>query len=280
MVMTPSMRTLLGLILLCLFFFISCSSNDDDPVSPGNQDPGEDDPIATGSDFLADHSVTALFDQIPAAAIEGVSSDLRIYYGHTSHGSQLMTGLSMLESENPSYQRPHVHEPGGDLGHNGSLTWEQSTRAFLADHADDYDVVVWSWCGGCSDNTDAGIDTYLSAMNQLEIDFPAVTFIYMTGHLDGSGPGGTLYASNDRIRDYCTDHDKVLFDFADIESYDPDGNYYPDGGDGCEWCVDWCADNDCEECSGCAHSHCFNCYQKGKAFWWLLAQIWIDDNVN
>jgi hypothetical protein len=23
----------------------------------------------------------------------------------------------------------------------------------------------------------------------------------------------------------------------------------------------------------CAHSHCFNCYLKGKAFWWLLARM-------
>ena len=34
---------------------------------------------------------------------------------------------------------------------------------------------------------------------------------------------------------------KVLFDFADIESYDPAGNYYPNGSDACEWCDDWCA---------------------------------------
>ena len=68
-------------------------------------------------------------------------------------------------------------------------------------------------------------------------------------------------------------HEKWLFDFAHIESYDPDGNYYPDESDGCGWCEDWCETHDCPECGGCAHSHCYNCWQKGKALWWLLGRI-------
>ena len=53
----------------------------------------------------------------------------------------------------------------------------------------------------------------------------------MTGHLDGTGPSGNLYARNDQIRDYCVANGKVLFDFADIESWDPGGVYYPDEDD-------------------------------------------------
>jgi hypothetical protein len=94
----------------------------------------------------------------------------------------------------------------------------------------------------------------------------------MTGHLDGLGPPSTLFARNQQIRDYCLANDKVLYDFADIESYDPDGNYYPWDSDACEWCSVWCATHPC--CTGyCAHSHCFNCYQKGKAWWWMMATI-------
>ncbi|MBU8870977.1 MAG: hypothetical protein KOO60_08975 [Gemmatimonadales bacterium] len=70
-------------------------------------------------------------------------------------------------------------------------------------------------------------------MNQLELDFPDMVFVYMTGHLDGTGTDGVLYRSNNRIRNYCAANDKVLFDFADIESYDPDGEYYPDETDTC-----------------------------------------------
>jgi len=134
-------------------------------------------------------------------------------------------------------------------------------------------VVVWSWCGGCSDNTEAGIAAYLAAMTQLELDYPQVAFVYMTGHLDGTGPDGNLYRSNEQIRAYCQAEDKLLFDFADIESWDPAGVYYPDETDACAWCTDWCAVEPCPDCGGCAHSHCFNCYLKGKGFWWLLARV-------
>jgi hypothetical protein len=95
----------------------------------------------------------------------------------------------------------------------------------------------------------------------------------MTAPLDGTGPGGSIYARNNQIRDFVESHDKILFDFADIESFDPDGIYYPFGSDACEWCEQWCADHTCPGCEDCAHSHCFNCYLKGKAFWWLLARI-------
>ena len=110
-------------------------------------------------------------------------------------------------------------------------------------------------------------------MAQLEADYPDITFIYMTGHLDGTGVDGTLYANNDHIRAWCATNNKWLFDFADIESYDPDGTFYPDETDACNWCETWCATQDCAPCGSCAHSHCFNCYRKGQAFWWLLARI-------
>jgi uncharacterized repeat protein (TIGR01451 family) len=137
----------------------------------------------------------------------------------------------------------------------------------------DRNVVVWSWCGQ-ADTSEENINTYLTLMNGLEEDYPDVTFVYMTGHLNGTGVDGNLYARNNQIRDYCVANNKILFDFADIESWDPDGNFYPDESDGCSWCYDWCSTHECPSClSDCAHSHCFNCYNKGKAFWWMLARI-------
>jgi hypothetical protein len=186
--------------------------------------------------------------------------------------------MAMIRSEDDLYDFNNgltslsLTEYGDDLGHDGDTSWVPLTRTYLSNHSET-NLVVWSWCGGCSDNTIDGIDTYLNAMAGLEADYPNVTFVYMTGHLDGSGADGNLYARNNQIRNFCTAHNKILFDFADIESYDPSGTYYPDESDGCSWCTDWCAQHDCPDCGSCAHSHCFNCYQKGKAFWWLLARI-------
>jgi hypothetical protein len=262
---------LLGMALGLLFALVACGGGEDDPVTP---DPAAgDDPPVTVAGLVADQSAVAGFDLLPVSVVTAIADTLRLYYGHTSHGSQLMTGLDMVEAEDAAYRQPTVHEPGGDLGHQGSLAWEQATRAWLDDHAQETHVVIWSWCGGCSDNTPEGIDTYLAAMNQLEVDYPAITFVYMTGHLDGSGADGTLRANNDRIRAYCQEHEKWLFDFAAIESHDPVGTFHPDESDACGWCSDWCATHDCPACGGCAHSHCYNCYRKGMAFWWLLGRI-------
>ncbi len=229
--------------------------------------------------MVADHTSVAAFDGIPTAAISQAASSFRIWYGHTSHGSQIVTGLDMLGAElgapyviNQGAGSLALDEVSGDLGHTGDLGWEATTRAHLAAHAAELDMVMWSWCGGVSDNTEQGIQTYLDAMGQLEEDFPQLTFVYMTGHTDAYAVEN-LRARNAQIRAWCAAHGKVLFDFEDIESWDPAGTYYPDTGDDCGWCTDWCASHACPTCADCAHSHCFNCYQKGKAFWWLLARL-------
>jgi len=233
----------------------------------------------TSGAIIADHLAAADFDNIQAATIRQVRANYQIYYGHTSHGRQIMTGLIMLKSEDTLYDYNSTGnipftEYSDDLGHNGDTSWAPITRNQLDTHSE-INIVMWSWCSGASDNTEADINTYLNAMSAMEQDYPNVTFIYMTGHLDGTGPSGNLYIRNQQIRDYCTANNKVLFDFADIESYDPDGNYYPNDNDGCDWCSTWCGTYQCPSCTGidCPHSHCFNCYLKGRAFWWMMSRI-------
>ncbi len=243
--------------LLCLVFLLQAATAGADAI-------------------VADHTVVSQFELIPDSVVENVKNDLVMFYGHTSHGSQIVTGMQMVREEDPFFDFNNgagtfqFSEYGDDLGHNGDTTWVPITRARLDQPGNDINVVMWSWCGGCSDNTEEGINIYLNAMNGLEQQYPDVMFVYMTGHLNGTGPEGNLYARNNQIRDYCVANGKVLFDFADIESYDPDGTWYPYGGDGCEWCYTWCSTHTCPDCDHCAHSHCFNCYLKGKVFWWML----------
>jgi len=127
---------------------------------------------------------------------------------------------------------------------------------------------MWSWCGQVND---VNLQThYFDNMEDLESEYPEVTFIYMTGHREDCQAD---LAANNQIRDYVENNEKVLFDFADIESYDPDGTFYPNDNDACSWCSTWCASHECPSCGSCSHSHCFNCYNKGKAFWWMLARM-------
>jgi|GEM_PF-3015901 len=255
------------------FAYASVVDNDsgDAIFIPSQPDPGQ----APGhGGVTADHWAAMAFDDIPASAFDQARAAFpHVYYGHTSHGSQVVTGLQMLADESSTHAMPLFTEEYGDLGHDGDLTWVDQTRAALAANPGAYSMVMWSWCGGVSDNTPQGVDAYLQAMDQLEADFPDIVFVYMTGHLDGTGPDGNLYERNDQIRDWCATHDKVLFDFADVESYDPDGAYYPWGSDWCEWCETWCQQHSCPTCDDCAHSQCVNCHQKGRAFWWMLARL-------
>ena len=257
--------------------------------------------IATA--YVVDHNSTNL-GSIPEAAINQAKNTLHIAYGHTSHGSQLITGMTSLDGQTnlvgykgDIYQWNEGGSGGaldiddyfapGDLGHSGSTAWAGYTRTYLDNPANsDVNVVIWSWCGGCSDNTPTGIQTYLDTMNQLEIDYPNVTFVYMTGHAD-AWHDDTVKASNAQIRNYCIANNKVLYDFFDIESYDPDGQYYEYVGDNCNyynasvqlqgnWATEWQNSHtegfDWYQCTS-AHSEPLNANRKAYAAWWLWARI-------
>lgn len=263
---------LIGLLIAALFF-----------LAP---------PEAATAALIIDHNCCVI-DLVPPGWVEQAKAGLRICYGHTSHGSQLVSGMQVLENDpdngglfdfntsgaiEPDVLSLDDYTPSGDLGNPDRTTWASRTRSHLDGPGSDRNVVLWSWCGQ-ADTSAENIDLYLGLMDQLEADYPAVTFIYMTGHLNGSGETGNLFQRNNQIRDFCAANGKVLFDFADIESYDPDGEYFRDrdANDNCDynggnWAVEWCAANpgQCASCS-CAHSQCLNCQQKGKAVWWMLA---------
>ncbi len=178
-----------------------------------------------------------------------------------------------------------------DLGHNGDLSWAAKTRKYL-NNPQNFDVndILWPWCGGVSDNTKNGIQKYLNEMNKLENEYPNVSFVYITGHLDGSGLKGNLHIRNEQIRNYCKNNNKILFDFADIETYDPDSTYFVNkipndnndydtdnnGSRDGNWAIEWqnshTENTDWYNCS-CAHSKALNCNLKAYALWWLWATL-------
>jgi hypothetical protein len=258
--------------------------------------------------LIIDHNCAKL-EPIPVSAIQQAKSDLHIAYWHTSHGSQITKGMKSLRDltlTNLVGYKGDIYDWNnggiggamdledkyeGDLGHKGGLAWVTITRKFLANTLNsDVNVIMWSWCGGASDNTKEGINIYLNAMNQLETDFPNIKFVYMTGHLDGSGKTGNLNVMNELIRDYCKKNNKILYDFADIESYDPDGNYFLNkkANDNCDydsdsngsrdrnWATEWqnthTKNIDWYQCSA-AHSKPLNGNLKAYAAWWLWAKL-------
>lgn len=268
-------------------------------------------PPAVGGALVVDHTCTDL-SRVPARFLEAAKAQLKIGYGHTSHGSQVVTGMEALADAPGAlldFTSSWGYSPGvflndsafpgaSDLGSPDRTAWADATRELL-DRAGgcDRNVVVWSWCGQADTGDPGDIETYLALMSALEEEFPAVRFVYMTGHLVGSGAEGDLHQRNEQIRRYCRENGKVLFDFADIESFDPGGQvdfmrkYATDGceydrngdgnpwGDG-NWAEEWIAAHPGHElaqlaasCGECAHSERLNCVLKARAFWWMLARL-------
>lgn len=298
---------LLGVFLLCAACGGGSAAPDADPADP---DPGPG-PAPLGK--VADHLCTRLGD-VPLAAIDRAQADLHIAYQHTSHGSQLISGMNALATF-PAYGDAYAWDDAGaapgaldlddygipgcaDLSQgdwedgNGDTPWVVATRALLDEPANAHvNVVVWSWCSISGHDA----QRYVDNMEKLVAEFPAVAFVFMTGHAQGQGedltPGGVHY-NNQLIRAHCAAHDRWLFDFADIEAYDPDGAYYWDQAlqdnldyTGGNWAVEWLGANPDDDlalltatCSSCAHSvspsgATLNCVLKGRAAWWLWARL-------
>lgn len=202
---------------------------------------------------IINHYCTDL-QSIPSEWLTKARTDLHIVYEHTSHGSQIidgMTGLAAWKGSAYAWNNGgtggalDIHDHGitgwSDLGNPDFTSWAASTRTYLNNNDNsDVNVVMWAWCGQVSGATEENINTYLDLMSDLEEDFPEITFVYMTGHLDGTGLTGNLHLRNEQIRNYCRTNKKFLFDFEDIESYDPDGVYYGDKkpNDGCNYDFD------------------------------------------
>jgi len=290
-------------IALLLIISYSCKADDENSIA--------------NDTMIIDHNCTDI-TAIPVQFIEAAKQQLVIAYGHTSHGSQLTDGMSALVAfannggKGMSYPNNtfawndegtggalHLDDyaMGGDVGYYPD--WYNNTVSYLGtvnsatgkgENNPEVNVIMWSWCGQAAGYSESQmVSDYLTPMSNLEKEYFNVKFIYMTCHLDGTGAEGNLNKRNEQIRNYCKANNKILYDFADIESYDPDGNVnYMElfGNDNCDytsvtggsknWANDWQESHtenvDWYSCSA-AHSQSLNGNRKAFAAWWMFARM-------
>jgi len=282
--------------------------------------------------IIIDHNCTDL-SLIPEQWIEKAKTDLHIVYQHTSHGSQLITGMNALRNF-PAFGSKYEWSDSGSVGAldlddygipgcadlsqgdwidgNGVTPWVTATRNLLDDPVNYHvNVVVWSWCSinghnitRYLDNMEILISEYSEGGSKPRAADHPVKFVFMTGHAEGQGEGGFIHTANEQIRQHCLVNNRILFDFADIENYNPDRDYFYDkpmwdnldyNSDRTNnWGIDWCNNNigseleqlttgngvsDYGGCGSCAHSglagvgNTINCVLKGRASWWLWARL-------
>lgn len=287
-----------------------CGSESESETSDDKRNslPGQAFPI------IADHEAVLDFDagRIPDYWLEK-ARELTFHYAHTSHGTQIISGLVYLElivdpvkysfswreatteglpaAETPAAFRIYDGNPPetyiGTTGYWDSLTGMNRTRAVAS--AGHYDFSMFGWCGQMADSA-ANPQTYINNLDILENEFTSVgmRFIFATEHLGSSNSEyvysnakrQTLQNANDLIRNHVADNKKILFDFADIEAHDQNGNIclsntyhavYNNLPVECNWTTtppSWSTIG-----RSCAHSSPENCVRKGKAFWWMIARI-------
>ena len=296
--------------------------------------------LSTGSawcgGFVVDHTCTDL-SQIPDEWITKAKANLHVIYKHTSHGSQIISGMnglknfpdfgntyawsdthtgdaSSLSLDDRAFNSPYKDLSLGDVDSDGNTIddWADWTKDLLEDP--DYinvNVILWSWC----DIAGHDIPRYLRSMEWLIGQFGEggtaaraaahpVRFVFITGHANGGGENDSSDSQNRLIREHCQTHDRILFDFADMENYDPDNNYFLDkrvtdalyydknsDHDG-NWASEYLARHSGGELyritkgdggyggiSSCAHSNgpnndaYLNCTLKGRAAWYLFARL-------
>jgi hypothetical protein len=254
--------------------------------------------------IVIDHTCTDL-SQISDYWIKR-AKQIAVHYAHTSHGNQIVSGLEYLEGLDPKYSAAIRTNPSTaglpPQGNPPALRIYDGNPSEAYINADDYwegesalnrtkavadtgifDVSIFVWCWQAHNYSKAQIQEYLGALNNLEALYPNMRFIYVTGHLPPSRTGESVMSNshrkilrrnNEAIRAYCLANNKILFDWADIESYAEGSetqcltnklhdnyNNYPVE---CDWTVN---------SPPCAHSQQDNCIRKGKAFWWMMARI-------
>ncbi|MCC7492814.1 MAG: hypothetical protein IT204_10720 [Fimbriimonadaceae bacterium] len=280
------------------------------PVQGGGQ------PAKPAAKTIFGHQQASLahLKSLPEAQIGAARQHLQVAYGHTSHGSQIVSGMQGLDAFMGGRGRYAFNatgaggalrlvdgagydEQGGLVGDAGweageKLRFEDETRKFLGSPTAQgrgsknpgINVVMWSFCGQMSGfDPQRQVKWYLDQMARLDAAYPGVTFVRMTGHLDGSGVAGRLNQNNELVRAACRQGGKWLFDFADIESYDPDGAEYLSrgGNDACgynggNWAQEWQSKHregqDWYRCES-AHSEPLNANRKAYAAWAMFAAI-------
>ncbi|MBM4024189.1 MAG: LamG domain-containing protein [Planctomycetes bacterium] len=231
----------------------------------------------------------ALAEIIPQMYLDRARG-LKVLFCHASVGGTIMNGMTArvgLASQNPqrySIVRQENAEAAWFETNQGIVNisrtdWpRQGSKVRGFDHmirnlgygqAGRVNVAFMKFCyidWQPTTNVQRQWDEYRTVMEALAADYPHVTFVWWTTALNSTGDAGDVMERfNHLVREYCVRNGKVLFDLADIESHDLQGNpcYSDVGAEGlyAGYAVDG------------AHPTGIGQKRLASAMWWLLARI-------
>jgi hypothetical protein len=247
-----------------------------------------------GQGIIIDHTSTNM-EEIPLTIIDDIQENIKWQYAHYSHGSQLLCGLQLIEDSNPTYSvaigggyngtnsiPPYLPTELGALCiYNGNCGYTIENTNYWKPEQSNHcventlnanptiNVSGWQWCEELNSYSEAQVQEYLVAMNAYELQFPNVTFVYMTSNAQATGSFGyNRHLRCEQIRNYCIANNKVLYDFADLDSwYNGEHSTYLYNGE--EIPQQHAAYNGTD----CGHANDLNSINKGRAVWGLMARL-------
>jgi hypothetical protein len=251
--------------------------------------------MGTKNAIVADHTVIDTFYTIPQDALTAASA-IKTLFMHQSTGNNIdflgMKCLAGLQSDPSIYpqecitfaQNPYLPYD------NRNWMWKEwddpmadaiaktDQWVSVADsQQNNYQVLGMKFC--YVDGWNQDFTYYRDHMLELEKKYPDMIFIWSTSALwnepgsacqdNGFNSCQNIAEFNQQVRAYAISNHKPLYDLADIESHDPDGNlclvsgyeglcnvYSNDYGGG-----------------GGGHPDIDGSIRLAKGFWWLMARI-------
>ena len=177
---------------------------------------------------------------LPQSTMDAIGQQ-KWLFTHASVGENMLAGLNDLRTADPArYQLqiaaaymtappPDPTLPGTVYEINrGNPGWSVKFSIFESLVNNDWHVPTVGFVMDklCYIDQDADYETYVNSMSALESGNPGTTFVYTTMPLmtveDADNVSRNDY--NSKAGDYCSTNNKLLFDIADIEAYDPSGN--------------------------------------------------------
>jgi hypothetical protein len=240
------------------------------------------------------------------------------YFAHASVGELMLEGVTNLYLSNPSFYQlqssPCNSNPpatttagviyGDDRGHssgnNYSGDWQYEVACFqtavsngwhypLVNIAMNILSFVDIWYNNSSNGVNQLLAGYIGSMTNLEAAFPQTVFVYVTMPITTTNyyfevdtePADEYWRCvfNNGLRAWCQANNRVLFDLADVEAHDTNGNLQTFSYDGllCEQL--WSGDNQggdacCGEIGDGAHPSNFGAEELiAKGFYALAAAL-------
>jgi len=233
-------------------------------------------PMLIADSIVIDHNAVDA-SVIPQAWLDEARV-LVTFFNHRSIGNNILDGIADLQAQDPgrysiSVQYSNGTAPG--INHYQAGANQQPLEkiaGFASNVKDGHDTAFMKFCVGdfkpwSSYEADDIWYAYRDMMIAEQAEHPGVTLVWWTSPLTTQADGRGLenFAEfNEYVREYVNANGGVLFDIADIESHDPDGNPVTSGG--------YEAMYNGYSTDG-AHLNEPGRQRVASAMWWLLARI-------